>query len=92
MEKSVTLLFGIKFGGVQAGDTLNEEIDIIIDETEAFVERFSRNEEAEGVTYAQLVVGLNYAKDGLPLPNLGYNGLNTLDLVEMSSELVISIV
>ena len=92
MEKSVALLFRYKFGGVQAGDTLNEEIDIIIDEIEAFVEIFPGNEETEGATYTQLVVGLIFAKDGLPLPNLGHNGLNTLDLVEMSSELVISIV
>ena len=66
MEKSVTLLFGIKLGCLQAGDTLNEEIDIIIDEIEACVEGFSGNERTEAGTYRQLVSGLNSAKDGLP--------------------------
>ena len=66
MEKSVALLFGIKLGGVQAGDTLNEEIDIIVDEIQAFVEGCSRNEETEGITYKPLDSGPNFEKNGLP--------------------------
>ena len=67
MEKSVALLLGINFGGVQAEDTLDKEIDIIVDKIQAFVEGLPRNEETEGGTYRQLVSGLNFAKDGLPL-------------------------
>ena len=52
MEKSVAFLFGINLGGVQARDTLNEDIDIIVDEIQAFVEGFPRNEETEEGTYS----------------------------------------
>ena len=51
MKKSVALLFGIKFEGIQAGDALNEEIDIIINDIEAFVEGLPGNEETESVAY-----------------------------------------
>ena len=51
MEESVTLLFSVFVGGFEAGDAVNEEVHVVVDERKALMERFFRNEKGEGPSW-----------------------------------------
>lgn len=56
MKESITLFFSVFVGGFQAGDAVNEEIYIIVDERKALMERFLRNKKGEGSSWVDELV------------------------------------